>query len=732
MKNRKVELLAPAGSFDSLTATINAGADAVYIGGNKFGARAYANNFDQDEVIKAIDYAHIHERKLYLTVNTLLKNKEMKELYAYLLPYYQAGLDGVIIQDMGVFHLLKKHFPELPIHASTQMTVTGVEGAKLLENLGFERVVTAREMNLEEIKQIHDETNIEIESFIHGALCYCYSGQCLFSSMVGGRSGNRGRCAQPCRLPFDVNKQKGIYPLSLKDLCTIEILPQLIEAGIYSFKVEGRMKQPEYAAGVTSIYRKYIDNYLENPQKEYNVDKKDFQALLDIGNRGGFTQGYYKQKNGSQMITLHNPSFQSDKKEIIEKIRENFVQTELKEKIKGVLRLSKDNPMKLELYCNGIMCQVQGAVVQSAQKQPIVEENIRKQIQKTGNTPFEFEELVIEMDESIFVPVQKLNELRREGLESLQNELLQKYRRNHSKAIEEQEVIELKKNQSNLQEKTGTQNINVYIERDDYFSTVLNTNEVNSIYLDMNIFGNEFDASKLEKYINACHLSNKKCYLALPHIFREEQRKLFIKAKENLCNANIDGFLVKNLEEIGFLKSINCLQNVILDYNIYTFNQESLEFWHEHSILRDAIPLELNEKELKWRSNENSEFIVYGYMPLMVSAQCVHNTLSGCQKRNFEDKPLKITDRYQNDFFVKQQCAYCYNIIYNCKPLMVWEEEAISNLSVAGIRLHFTIESVEEAEQILNKYIQRFYYKKQIKQDFCNDYTKGHFKRGVE
>lgn len=732
MKSKRIELLAPAGSFESLTATIHAGADAVYIGGNKFGARAYANNFGQDEVLKAIDYAHIHQRKLYLAINTLLKNKEMEELYDYLSPYYQAGIDGVIIQDMGVLQYLKTQFPDLPLHASTQMTVTGVEGAHFMENLGIERIVTAREMDLEEIKQIHKETNLEIESFIHGALCYCYSGQCLFSSMVGGRSGNRGRCAQPCRLPFEVNKQKGIYPLSLKDLCTIEIIPQLIEAGIYSFKIEGRMKQPEYAAGVTSIYRKYIDAYLENPQRAYRVEKKDFQALLNIGNRGGFTKGYYNQKNSPQMITLNNSSYQSEGKEFLEKVREKYIQKELKEKIKGVLRLSKDNSMNLELYCNGTLCLVQGSVVEPAQKQPMLEEKIRKQMLKTGNTPFEFEDLQIEMEESIFVPIQKLNELRRDGLEKLQNELLKKYKRSLLNQISVQNDSKYKKKLPFTQPDIGTQKINVYIEQEAYFPVVLKVNEIEGIYLDINIFKNSFQVSDLEKYVDACHAHDKKCYLALPHIFREEQRKKFKEIIKELCNSNVDGFLVKNIEEIGFLKRIHCNKTLILDHNLYTFNQESLEFWHQESILKDTIPLELNEKELKWRTNENSECIIYGYLPLMVSAQCVTNTLSGCQKSSKIEKSLSITDRYQNKFYMKQQCEYCYNIIYNCKPFVLWDEEEIRKLSVGSVRLHFTIESVEEVEKILKKYIQQFYYKKKINQDFCKDYTKGHFKRGVE
>ena len=275
MKN-KVEILAPAGSFESMKAAVAAGADAVYIGGSRFGARAYADNPGEDMLLEAIDYAHLHGCRLYLTVNTLVKEKELEGLYEYLEPYYRQGLDAAIVQDMGVFSYIKEKFPDLPVHASTQMTITGPQGAGLMMGLGASRIVTARELSLQEIRKIYEQTGAEIESFVHGALCYCYSGQCLFSSLIGGRSGNRGRCAQTCRLPFEVkrdgktlNNKEERYVLSLKDLCTLDILPELVEAGIYSMKIEGRMKSPRYTAGVVSIYRKYVDLYLEKGRKGY-------------------------------------------------------------------------------------------------------------------------------------------------------------------------------------------------------------------------------------------------------------------------------------------------------------------------------------------------------------------------------------------------------------------------------------------------------------------------------
>ena len=316
-EDRMVELLAPAGSYESLRAAVNAGADAVYIGGSRFGARAYADHPDEDALLDGIGYCHLHGKKLYMTVNTLLKEEELEqELYSYLLPYYQAGLDGVIVQDFGVVQYLAEHFPGLPVHASTQMTITGCDSVRVLQRHGVTRVVPARELSLDEVQQIIEETGIEVETFVHGALCYCYSGQCLFSSMIGGRSGNRGRCAQPCRLPFRredgernmLGSQK--YLLSMKDLCTLELLPEIVGAGIASLKIEGRMKRPEYTAGVVSIYRKYLDRLeqMDGKPKHWKADPEDLRTLMDLYNRGGFTGGYYHQHNGPKMMSMERPN----------------------------------------------------------------------------------------------------------------------------------------------------------------------------------------------------------------------------------------------------------------------------------------------------------------------------------------------------------------------------------------------------------------------------------------
>ena len=437
MKQKRVEILAPAGSFESMKAAVAAGADAVYIGGSRFGARAYAENPEEDRLLEAIDYAHLHGCRLYMTVNTLMKESEMAELCAFLEPYYMRGVDAVIVQDMGAFALIRERFPDLPVHASTQMTITGSYGARILKELGAERVVTARELSLEEIERIHREVDVEIESFVHGALCYCYSGQCLFSSLIGGRSGNRGRCAQTCRLPYDVkrdgrtlNGKDSRYVLSLKDLCTLDLIPDMIEAGIYSMKIEGRMKSPRYTAGVVEIYRRYTDLYLERGRAGYRVEEKDRKRLLELFDRGGQTDGYYRRHNGKDMVVWkEKPSFREGNQELFDYLDKNYVEKQLQEPVMGSVVLETGKPAVLELSCGECSVSLAGDTVLEALKQPMDETRIRKQLQKTGNTPFYFEELTVTLTGEVFLPVQSLNELRRRGLEALEEAVLKQYRR---------------------------------------------------------------------------------------------------------------------------------------------------------------------------------------------------------------------------------------------------------------------------------------------------------------
>ena len=396
MEERGLELLAPAGSLESLKAAVQAGADAVYMGGTRFGARAYAENPGGEALLEAIDYAHLYGAKLYLTVNTLLKDAELEqELYEYLRPCYERGVDAVLVQDMGVLAAIREWFPDLPVHASTQMNLCGPGSVRLLEEAGVSRAVLARELSLAEIARIHQETGMELETFVHGALCYCYSGQCLFSSILGGRSGNRGRCAQPCRLSYDaldhgnpVSGKTGKPLLSPKDICTLDLIPRIAEAGVYSLKIEGRMKRPEYAAGVVRIYRKYIDCYLKDGKEKYRVDEADRRELLLLFNRDGFSGGYYEQHNGKNMMALSDrPAKDAEKKayeELIGRLRASYVETEKKIPVRGTLLAAEGTPLTLHVRGRGAEITVEGEMPQVPKTRPMEEEQICRQLMKTG------------------------------------------------------------------------------------------------------------------------------------------------------------------------------------------------------------------------------------------------------------------------------------------------------------------------------------------------------------
>ena len=426
-RNRpEIELLAPAGSVESLHAAVALGADAVYMGGRRFGARAYAENPDEDGLSEAIDYCHLYGRKLYLTVNTLLKEEELTEdLAAYLTPYYERGVDAVLVQDLGVLSFLKRTFPDLELHISTQMTVASPWGASLAKRMGAARLVLPRELSLKEISRIRRETGMEVETFVHGALCYCYSGQCLMSSMIGGRSGNRGRCAQPCRLPFD-----GEHLLDCRDLCTLDLLPAIREAGVSSLKIEGRMKSPLYTAGVVEVYRRYLDRLMKEGEARYRVEESDREWLRDLFDRGGgFTEGYYRKHNGADMIyTGEKPKLRPVNEGRRRRLEEKLAEKMAPVPVRGVCRVMPGEPIFLEITDGRAEICVTGMTADTAASRPVTAEKIGERLRRTGETPFAFEDLRVET-ENAFVPMGALNDLRRQALETLEKEILHGYRR---------------------------------------------------------------------------------------------------------------------------------------------------------------------------------------------------------------------------------------------------------------------------------------------------------------
>lgn len=443
--NRKgfVELLAPAGSYESAKAAVNAGADAIYMGGPLFSARAYAESSKEDMLLRSIEYCHLFGVKVYMTLNTLIKEDEFSGICDYIDPYYKAGLDAVIVQDFGVFMEIRKHFPDLSLHISTQMTVTGPYFAKMLKNAGADRIVAARELLLDELYRIDKEAGIEVEAFIHGALCYCYSGQCLMSSLIGGRSGNRGRCAGTCRLPYDIYENgKKItnnnenYVLSLKDFNTINSLKDMVDAGVASLKIEGRMKSPVYVAGVVSVYRKYLDIIMsENESDKYKADEYDQRLLKEIFDRGGSTDGYLKYHNGKEMVALKEKKVRVPDEIILSEIKEKYIDQDRKLDVYVIAKFEVLKKPVLELFTflkdgKKISFTVEGnSAIEAAGKVPAIKEDIVKRLSKLGGTDFKAAGVELSLEGECFIPVKVINELRREAVDGLRENILKSCRR---------------------------------------------------------------------------------------------------------------------------------------------------------------------------------------------------------------------------------------------------------------------------------------------------------------
>lgn len=705
MRNKDFELLAPAGSLEILKGVIESGADAVYVGGSMFGARAYANNFTEEELLEAIDFAHLRGVKVYLTVNTLIKNSEFSKLYDYLLPYYKRGLDAVIVQDIGVVKAIHEYFPSMEIHTSTQMTVTGADGVRFLSQFGVTRVVMAREVSLAEMKCIHEETGMELEAFVHGALCYSYSGQCLFSSILGGRSGNRGRCAQPCRLPYTVEGKKDEYILSLKDMCGIKALDKLHDAGVYSLKIEGRMKQLEYACGVVKYYRSYIDSMKP-------VTDADYDRIKALGNRCGFTDRYYFDHNGSDMVTYVKPNFVSNAAEPSPEKR--------KLSIEGELVLREGEPGSLTVKRGDVTYKASIEPVSAALKAPLDKKAAIDRINKTGDTDFEFSHIKAQIGENVFVPNGALNKLRRDAISGLCDKLLKKYYRNDARYADMSRLTALPEHVVKS-DAAHDEAINDYTTicscmTRAQLDTLIGYECFDVFYLDFDMYDRKTLIQQFADDVKSLTKQNKKVYLMLPTIFRADSSDYFVSIAKELDKVSFEGFVVKNYEELYLTENLFTGKKVILDHNMYTFNDVSKSAFFEHGVSGDTVPLELNSREIMHRNNIGSQMIVYGYYPLMTTANCVHKNTKGCDKKQ---KLIYLKDRYNKSFAVCNNCKECYNTIYNSLPTMLIKN--ISKLKEAGIRsfrYSFTIESPKQIKAVMD--------------DKVAEYTNGHYKRGVE
>ena len=709
------ELLAPAGELTGVIGAINAGADAVYLGAEAFSARAYAKNLNPEELLQALDYAHAFNRRIYLACNILLRDAELERIPEILDPLYEHGLDGIIVQDLGLLSFLYRRYPSLALHASTQMSILTADGAKWLEKMHVNRVVPGRELSLNELKAFK-ERGIEVECFIHGAMCYSYSGRCLLSSFAGGRSGNRGRCAGPCRQPYRYASGKSCYPLSLKDMWSLHRIGELIDAGIDSFKIEGRMKAPEYTAGVTAVYRKYIDEYLQNGK--ISVSPKDEKRLEDLYLRSGKQEGYLHQHNGKDMVSLSSPAYGKVSEEEKKRVSEKYLAVKHTIPVKMQARIFVGEPLQLTVEAKGQKVTQKGAPAEAATKKPMSSEQFAEKLSKTGGTLFAVSECPVDTDDLSFVPVSVLNDLRRNALERLQKKLLP-YRK-------DLQAEQLPKAETEYRRKEFTSVLRIGLRQTTALPEVLSCEEAEGVILNMDVFAKQ--AAALQEQIQN---AGKKLYLRLPEILREKDAQ---KVKEQLASMSryaVDGIYVNGVDALAIAEDVLPKVSRIGDAGFYVFNQQAEQMVLKH-LCGYTISLEKAGKEYSsLTAPEKAECVVYGYLPVMYSANCVLKTLKGCDRKA---GVYEIADEKGHVFPILPDHRYCYNTMYNCVPLSLHAElPALRERKQAGVfRLEFTIEEKAQIVSTLQAFGRLWSFGTWDPPFAAAQTTRGHFLRGAE
>ncbi len=692
----KIELLAPAGNFDCLVAAVQSGADAVYLSGKTFGARSFADNFDNDEIKRGTDYCHIRGVKVYVTTNTIVRDSEIDELCEYLLFLNETGVDGIIVQDFGVLKIAKAVVPELPVHASTQMTIHNSEGVKALEKLGVKRVVLSRELSLENIKEISRKTSAELEVFGHGALCMSYSGQCLMSSIIGGRSGNRGKCAQPCRLLYSVNdKNKKAFYMSLKDLCSLEHLSSLKNAGVASLKIEGRMKGPAYVAAVVSVYRKYIDN----PQK---IDMKDIKLLDAIFNRGGLTDGYLTEKKGPLMFAFDKPDnpYHKETDELVSSILTKIKNENRKINLECMVDIKKNFKPKITVSSKDFEVEYSGEKqTEIAKQSPITVDAVKMQIGKTGGTPFEFSDISVSLDDGVFVSAGELNALRRNALEIFEKEYLNSFKRKNKEDVTLAKPAEIPFEQGGFVCEVTTLEQFLSIKEFDY----------KLFYIPLDL---------IQKNSNVFEKHKGKIVIVPPAIVDENSCENIFAGIEKLLNAGYYAVLAHNIAVCERFKKFN----VIGSFRLNIFNSYALEFYKNSGLFVAELSAELNIHQIRdIQKAIPVQVMVYGRLPLMLTENCIIKNANQCP---CDEKPF-ITDRMGMDFPIIKDGDSCRNVLLNCKKTFMPHAEKLQNAKVGFFRIYFTDETPEECIKFSGSFLNGKTYQPK-------DFTNGHFVKGVK
>lgn len=806
---KKIELLSPVGNMDCMRAAVQNGADAVYFGSG-FSARAFASNFDGNDLKCAIEYAKLRGVQTHLTLNTLIKNDEFENAFSVAQMAYNYGIDAIIVQDLGLANLLINSFPNIAIHASTQLTAHNLDGVLSLQDMGFRRVVLSRELTLEEIEYITKNSNVEIETFIHGALCISYSGQCLFSSMVGGRSGNRGKCAQPCRLPFSLIDEKSSkldsgYLLSTRDLCGLDFIPNLINAGVTSLKIEGRMKSPEYVATVTKIYRKYIDLAYSN--EPYVVEDSDRKLLALAFNRGGFSNGHLskdynknlvfkeKQNNcglflgtiekynakkglitfkcaetlhigdsiatqneqGSYKISelmLKNTNIKESKcgdvvtigrmkgnikpgdklykisdSIITSEIRSTFSENSENRKVKLIFnsKFALNKPIELSIKSNSNIDVYKDLNInitsskcpEQAKNSGLSKENIIKQFSKTNNTPYEFCEFNIELEDNLFLPNSVLNELKREVLSKVKAFAISNISRN----LGNKNLL----SRINSYTETSTSTLKIALLLNNLnLESYDNLQKIDKLYIPLKFFINQNYCDKIK------YLSNKaSLYIYLPTIMRNNYNKLFANNLENIItNFDIHGFVVSNISGLYIIKKLTEKYNknfeFISNYTLNVYNSYSAYELQKRGITTVTLSPELDKEGLisLCNSTSNSELIVYGNLPLMNMNYCLFGTsnkcYSNCKHTCNSNNKYYLNDRMNVNFRIIPDNIDTVTIIYNSKITSIASDE----FNVSSLRIDILDESIDE----INKIINTVKYRKKLE---GKNYTNGNLQRDI-
>lgn len=799
------ELLSPAGDFDCLKAAVQNGADSVYFGADSFSARASSTNFALSHLAEAINYAKIRNVKTHLALNTLIKNNELDEAINIAKVAYEAGIDAIIVQDLGLAKYLIDTFPDLPIHASTQMTIYNLEGALLAQKLGFTRVVLARELSISEIEYICKNVDIEVEVFIHGALCMSCSGQCLLSSMIGGRSGNRGKCAQPCRLPYSLIKSDAIstetidsgYILSTRDVCGIDFIPRLLKAGVKSFKIEGRMKTPEYVATVTKIYRKYIDMAMSS--STYNVNYSDKKVLMQVFNRGGFSSGHLQDEYNNELVYSEKPNnmglflgtvekFYPDKghieltsNEILSvgdtiSLEHETGQYTISELMLGHSNIEESSPFqpvtigrmkgnisvgdkiykmsskelnrialdsinkenkKIKFNCaltvkQGVPLTMTIASVSEdpedvysniyftvtspikpipALNAPLTQDRILSQITKTKNTPFEFENIQIDMDDNVFLPsIGSLNELRRTAIEKIETVTQNRFSRDNQIDIS---PIQFEKDEKI---KKSKKSISVLFNKFNKYIDYGLLEKVDRIYIPYKFFIDE-------SYYDTIKTVSKKydTYIYMPTISKNFIKYNFDKILETF--PKVKGFVLSNISHISLLDKYRGNYEFIANYTLNIFNDLTLKELTNAGISTCTISPELSQDTLNGLSNiYNTEMIVYGNTPVMNLNYCLLGKSNKCYFK------CKKYCNYYSDFYLKDRLGLEFKIdfkdgittIFNSKTTSIEANE----LNVNSIRLDFLDESLTEINTAIRTH-------KNGEKLEGKDYTNGNLNREV-